>query len=64
MVKINGEMTEAVGEKLESYLEAHGYKPATIAVEINEEIIPKCDYGKTIFQEGDVVEIVSFVGGG
>lgn len=64
MVRINGKDVDAVGIKLSDYLEASGYKPDTIAVEINEEIVPKSIYTDTILNDGDVVEVVNFVGGG
>ena len=35
-----------------------------ISVEINEEIVPKRLYDETFFKDGDVVEVVNFVGGG
>ena len=35
-----------------------------IAVEINGEIIPKKDYETVQIKENDVIEVVSFVGGG
>ena len=35
-----------------------------VAVEKNGEIVPRALYGKTRLEDGDRVEIVSFVGGG
>ncbi|MEF2734888.1 MAG: sulfur carrier protein ThiS [Blautia sp.] len=35
-----------------------------MAVERNGEIIPKSKYEETLLSDGDVLEIVSFVGGG
>ena len=35
-----------------------------IDVERNGEIVPKAKYGETVLEDGDNVEIVSFVGGG
>ena len=64
MVTINGEKVAAVGKTVLAYLSENGYVVGTIAVEINEEILPKSEYDNTVFQEGDVVEIVNFVGGG
>lgn len=40
------------------------YDFRTIAVELNEEIIPKATLDTVILKEGDVLEVVSFVGGG
>lgn len=35
-----------------------------VAVELNEEIVPKAKYGETVLKDGDKVEVVRFVGGG
>lgn len=64
MVRINGEEINAAGKTLASYLEENGYKRERIAVECNEEIVPKSEYDNTILKDGDVLEVVSFVGGG
>ena len=64
MVKINGKEEPVQGQTLLSYLETNGYSRDRIAVECNEEIIPKSEYEHRILQDGDVVEIVCFVGGG
>jgi len=45
-------------------LEESGYKPVRIVVEINEEIIPRETYADITFNDGDCVEVVSFMGGG
>jgi sulfur carrier protein len=39
-------------------------EPARVAVEINLNIVKKCDFEKYILKDGDAVEIVNFVGGG
>ena len=39
-------------------------EPARVAVEVNLNIIKKCDYEKQALKDGDTVEIVNFVGGG
>ena len=64
MVKINGEMTDAAGAVLEDILVEKGFNMKLIAVEINEHIVKKADYPETILQDGDTVEVVSFVSGG
>ena len=64
MVKINGEMTDAAGAVLEDILVEKGFNMKSIAVEINEHIVKKADYPETILQDGDTVEVVSFVSGG
>ena len=64
MVKINGEMTDAAGAVLEDILVEKSFNMKFIAVEINEHIVKKADYPETILQDGDTVEVVSFVSGG
>lgn len=64
MVTINGEVLDAGGKTLADYLAEAGYEQNRIAVERNGEIVPKASYGETRLQDGDVVEVVNFVGGG
>ena len=45
-------------------LQAQGYQLSRIAVECNEVIISKADYGTLELSESDVIEVVSFMGGG
>ncbi|MCR5770935.1 MAG: sulfur carrier protein ThiS, partial [Butyrivibrio sp.] len=46
------------------YIDSKGYDKAKVAVEINMDILPRCDYDLRELKNGDTVEIVSFVGGG
>lgn len=64
MVQINGEAQDVVGMKLEDYLKENDYVSEQIAIGWNEEILPKEEYATKIFCDGDIVEIVGFVGGG
>ena len=64
MVKINGEEKNAVGKTVAQYLAESGYDIKRVAVELNGNILPKAQYESTFLQDGDSVEIVSFVGGG
>lgn len=64
MVKINGEELNIAGKTLADYLQAANYDQKRIAVECNGDIVPKAQYGETVLQDGDSVEVVSFVGGG
>lgn len=64
MVTVNGEKVEAVDKNLAEYLEEKTFDIKKIAVEINGDIVPKSKYSETLLQEGDKVEVVSFVGGG
>lgn len=64
MVTINGKELDLAGKTLSEYLAETDYNPKRIAVEKNGEIVPKAQYDKTILKDDDVIEIVSFVGGG
>lgn len=65
MIVINGIKTEnAAGKSIADYLAESGYDSKRVAVELNGEILPKSKYGSTPLNNGDCVEIVSFVGGG
>lgn len=64
MIRINGVNIDKNELSLMQYLEENSIIPQRIAVELNEEILPKANYNSTILKDGDVVEIVNFVGGG
>ena len=54
----------AARKTLAEYLSTTNYDSTRIAVERNGEIVPKAAYAETVLQDGDTVEVVSFVGGG
>ena len=65
MIQINGnEARQADGMSIADYLLSEGYVLSHIAVERNEVIVSKKDYADTRIQDGDVIEIVQFMGGG
>ncbi len=64
MVKINGENLDIAGQTLTQYLDTTTYKLQRIAVERNGDIVPKMQYDNVVLKDGDVLEVVSFVGGG
>lgn len=64
MVKINGNQENAAEKTLAEYLETTSFDTRRIAVEINGEIVPKSQYANTLINDGDIIEVVSFVGGG
>ena len=64
MVKVNGAELDIAGKTVAQYLTTTNYDPKRIAVERNGDIVFKSQYDATILQDGDSVEIVSFVGGG
>ena len=64
MVKIHGNDYDVSGMTITEYLASTEYKKELIALERNEEIVPKAEYDNTVIEDGDIIEIVSFVGGG
>ena len=64
MVKVNGELLNLAGNTVADYLADANYNLKRIAVELNGNIVPKSQYEATVLQDGDSIEVVSFVGGG
>jgi len=64
MVKVNGMELDIAGKTVAEYLTTTNYDPKRIAVERNGDIVFKAQYEETILEDGDSLEVVSFVGGG
>ena len=65
MITVNGvEKTLEKPLSVTEYLETNKYVPVQVAIELNDKILARELYGTTILKEGDVMEIVSFMGGG
>lgn len=62
---VNGEQ-ECIRQSLSigEFLRQRGYRINRIAVERNGGIVPRERYEQILLEEGDKLEIVSFVGGG
>ncbi|MBL0921281.1 MAG: sulfur carrier protein ThiS [Phycisphaerales bacterium] len=52
------------GPTVAELLERRGVRAAACAVEINQKLAPRRTHGEVRVREGDVVEIVTLVGGG
>jgi thiamine biosynthesis protein ThiS len=39
-------------------------QPVRVAIEVNRELVSRCDFAETTIRDGDRIEIVTFVGGG
>ena len=64
-VTVNGEARTLRGATtVAALLAAIGLDTRKVAVERNEEIVPRSAYAATLLAEGDALEIVHFIGGG
>ncbi len=64
-IQINGDNKEVKdGLSLSSLLEELQIRPGRVVVELNRTIVSRELHGSTLLKEGDVLEIVHFVGGG
>ena len=63
MITVNGEKIDFSGN-ISELLGVLEYNGKRVAVELNENIVPKSEYDNTIISDGDKLEIVRFVGGG
>ncbi len=64
MVKVNGELFDIEGKTIAEYLEQSNFDRSRIAVELNEEFVPKARFSEVVLKNNDSLEVVSFVGGG
>ncbi len=64
MVKVNGEELDIVGMTIAEFVKQSEFNTTRIAVERNEEFVPRAKYAETVLEDGDSLEVVSFVGGG
>lgn len=65
MVIVNGQVAEnAAGKTIAQILEESGFVLSQVAVECNGQIIFKDSYAHQVLTSGDVLEVVTFVGGG
>jgi sulfur carrier protein len=64
-VTVNGEARELRdGVTVDELVGELGLQARRIAVEINLDVLPRAEYTARALHEGDVVEIVHFIGGG
>ena len=65
MIIVNGkEINLTENTTVAEYLEQNQYQVKRIAVELNGDILPKYSYSDTMLKDGDLLEVVTFVGGG
>ena len=64
-MKVNGEqiqLTKAI--TLEEFLKEQGYNIQRIAIERNDEIVPRENFSDVMLSDSDIIEVVHFMGGG
>lgn len=64
-VTVNGEgRALAEGTTVRGLIELLDLGDGPVAVERNGDVVPRAEHAKTTLCEGDVIELVHFVGGG
>lgn len=64
-IVLNGEAREVLeGVTVKELLAGLGLEGVLVAVERNEEIVPRTTHATAVLRDGDAIEIVHFVGGG
>ena len=64
-IRVNGEHRRVnAGISVADLALELGLEPTRVAVERNVEIVPRSTLAKVIIEDGDEIEIVTFVGGG
>jgi thiamine biosynthesis protein ThiS len=63
-ITLNGEPRRVAAGSIAALVGSIGLDPAKVAVERNLEIVPRSTLADVLLADGDVLEIVHFVGGG
>jgi thiazole synthase len=65
IITLNGEKREVPETLTVSGLLRHlGVKPEHVAIEVNRALVPRTRHGETLLASGDMLEVVTLVGGG
>jgi len=65
IVVVNGEQRQVADDAtVLALLEGLGLKPKMTVVQRNGDIVPRTEYAATRLGDGDVLELIRFVGGG
>lgn len=64
-IKVNGELRDMEeGSTLHTLIHALGLESKVMAAALNMEIVKQERWDKALLKEGDVIELLDFVGGG
>lgn len=61
---LNGNPRDTAAATVRALLEELGLANQAVAVELNREVVPRRAHESTALRDGDVVELVTLVGGG
>ena len=61
---VNGEAREVGASTVSALVQSLGLDVRKVAVERNQEIVPRSQYAVVLLHDGDALEIVHFIGGG
>ncbi len=64
-IELNGSRRSvAAGISLAQLLKTLDMAGQRVAIEVNEDVVPRSEYAGTVLSEGDRVEIIRAIGGG
>ena len=63
-IVLNGEAHSVVARTLAGLVDELGLQQRMIAIERNLEVVPKSQYGSTLLEDNDRIELVHMIGGG
>lgn len=64
-ITVNGESKElSDGRTVAELVREMGLAGRAVAVEVNQQVVPKRQHAEATLRDGDVVELVTLVGGG
>ena len=64
-IQVNGEPRETrAGTTVAELLQELDIRPDRVAVELNLQILDRQEFDRRAFNDGDRVEVISFIGGG
>ncbi|MGX9727950.1 MAG: sulfur carrier protein ThiS [Candidatus Electronema sp. VV] len=63
-ITLNGQLTATAALTLLDMIIEQGFVPDAVIAEVNFELIKRDRWQQHLLQEGDTVELLSFVGGG
>ncbi len=64
VLQVNGEAKKTDAATVAELIKELGLAGQAVAVEVNQNVVPKKQHGQTQLNDGDKVELVTLVGGG